>query len=125
MAMSMSRLIVKTTSAAATLACAVIFSTGGIAAASSGDGALQQVVSYGDLNLKTADGVAALYHRIRAASTRVCAPLESRELAKLSKWQSCMHDATARAVADINVPELTAYQNARQGKAERRLAMAD
>jgi UrcA family protein len=125
MAMSMSRLIVKTTSAAATLACAMIFSTGGIAAASTGEAPLQQVVSYGDLNLKTADGVAALYHRVRAASTHVCAPLESRELSKLSKWQSCLHDATARAVADINVPELTAYLNARQGRTERRVAMAD
>jgi len=76
---------------------------------------LKQKVIYSDLNLDRAEGIAALYQRVHAAAARVCSPTESRETGLSYTSQSCIADATSRAVMTINNPALSAYSNARKG----------
>jgi UrcA family protein len=66
------------------------------------------VVNYGDLNLSTTDGNAALYQRITAAARRVCPLEDSRNLARAAYTNSCRAEAVARAVRDVNSPRLAA-----------------
>lgn len=73
----------------------------------------KQVVEYGDLNLDRAEGITALYRRVSNAAEQVCAPLASRELARMSARKDCINGAISRAVTQINVPALTAYASAR------------
>ena len=87
--------------------------------------ALQQKVSYADLNLTGAEGVAALYKRVHSAAQNVCAPLQSRELTQQSQWRACVHSSISRAIAQINVPALTAYADARNSHSGSRLTAAN
>lgn len=70
-------------------------------------------VNYGDLDLTRDPGVAALYSRIRAAAYSVC----PRERDWADKWieraETCRFQAVARAVADVNAPQLTSYYEAK------------
>src|SRR5439155_17613520 len=69
------------------------------ASAATPDGEVRkQVVSYADLKLDHAEGIAKLYQRVRNAADRVCAPLESRELYLVAGWRECINAATSRAV---------------------------
>jgi len=99
---------------------AAVFATAGImswaagATAATPDGeVLKQVVGYSDLNLDRVEGITALYRRVSHAAEQVCAPLQSRELARMSAWKGCINGAISRAVNQINVPALTAYANTR------------
>lgn len=49
-----------------------------------------------------------LYRRIQSAAHQVCAPLESRELARLRYYNRCLNDAVSMAVAQVNSSALTA-----------------
>jgi UrcA family protein len=66
------------------------------------------VVSYGDLNLSTTEGNATLLQRITTAARRVCPLEDSRNLARAAYSNSCRAEAVARAVHDINSPQLAA-----------------
>ena len=73
-----------------------------------------RTVSYEGLDLSTAAGVRVAYRRIRAAAQGVCSHLHTLELGqRRHAWELCVRDATARAVADIGAPGLTAYATAR------------
>jgi UrcA family protein len=69
----------------------------------------QQVVSYADLNLQNAADAAILRARIESAARSVC--LRRAGLTPLEFYQhtrrTCMDEAIARAVADVNAPLLT------------------
>jgi UrcA family protein len=69
---------------------------------------LTKVVSYGDLDLNTAEGARTLQSRIHGAANTVCAPLESRNLAQKSLWHACYNQAIASAAAQIDSTRLTA-----------------
>jgi UrcA family protein len=69
---------------------------------------ISKVVSYGDLDLDSAQGAKVLYGRLRHAAEEVCRPWESRDLIFLNEWKSCLADSMASAVAKINKPTLTA-----------------
>jgi UrcA family protein len=73
--------------------------------------ALTKKVTYGDLNLDNEVGAKALYNRIRSAAKEVCAPLESKELARRIYWQTCVHQAVTSAVEQVNRPMVTAVHN--------------
>jgi UrcA family protein len=68
----------------------------------------QEVVHFGDLNLANEADAAILHGRITAAARKVCGvtrfpiPMEIK-----GYHHSCVKDATARAVADVNAPNLT------------------
>lgn len=80
------------------------------------DSAPSEVVKFQDLNLGTSAGIATLYRRIYAASQHVCGAEDGYEdLHRRSIRQACAKDAEARAVAQVNVPALTAYAEQKLG----------
>jgi UrcA family protein len=69
------------------------------------------VVRYGDLDITTSAGAAALYHRIQGAA-RVTCGYEDHLLAALPYVNRCNSDAIAAAVASVNSPLLSAIHAA-------------
>ena len=71
-------------------------------------------VRFADLNTNVAEGVAALYQRVRNASDSVCRQLDSpRDLARQQRHEECVHTALGNAIAMIDLPAVTAYAAAR------------
>lgn len=69
-----------------------------------------RTVSYAGLDLSTEAGAQVAYRRIRVAAQGVCSHLHTLVLGEQRQaWEVCVRDATARAVADIGAPRLTAY----------------
>ena len=68
------------------------------------------VVSYSDLNLATTTGARALYKRISTAAHEVCPFEDSRMPSQMAYNHECRAAAVARAVRDINSPQLAALQ---------------
>lgn len=75
----------------------------------------QAVVKFGDLNLSSRDGAAALYGRIKVAAYAVCGSFDTdrRDLTNLAALNTCVHNAVRDAVAKVNQPTLSAIYNAR------------
>ncbi len=74
-------------------------------------------VSLAGMDLTDPKGVEKVYTRVRNAAQSVCKNLHTLELGKRrAKWQRCVDDALARAIADINSPALTAYSATKSGK---------
>ena len=98
------------TSAIAIAALLAVTLTGAAQATTSGRKVVmyQQVVPYGDLNLQNEADARILRGRIVSAARKVCGvyaaliPIELK-----SRQHACVEDATARAVADVNSPNLT------------------
>jgi UrcA family protein len=67
------------------------------------------VVKYGDLNLGTTDGVAALHSRLSHAARKVCSQLDSRVLGLREQYDACITGAVAQSVAKVDNPRLTSY----------------
>jgi UrcA family protein len=86
------------------------------AAANADDAVPSQAVSFGDLNLNSAQGAATLYKRIEAAARSVCpANGSDRQLERITSRQSCYDQAVARAVRQVNSSSLSAYYSAKTG----------
>ncbi len=64
------------------------------------------VVGYGDLDLDTERGAAALQRRIAAAARQVCGAPSPRDLRLHRMAQECMSEAISRAVDDVGSPRL-------------------
>jgi UrcA family protein len=76
-----------------------------------------KAVRYADLNLKSSEGVAALYQRIERAAVEVCdMPQGTRQLRIESEIKACRADATDRAIVQANLPKLNALHLARTGR---------
>ncbi|HKT74102.1 MAG TPA: UrcA family protein [Steroidobacteraceae bacterium] len=84
----------------------------------------QQVVHYGDLNLNSSAGIAALFRRVHKAAEQVCGQVDRRELERAALWDACVSQATERAVDTINVPALTHYYRNRDASPSARIVMA-
>jgi UrcA family protein len=69
---------------------------------------LTKKVVYQDLNLDSEPGAKALYARLLFAAKEVCTPYESIELSQRRIWQTCVDNAMASAVKEINKPMVTA-----------------
>ena len=67
------------------------------------------VVKYGDLNLATTEGVAALHSRLSKAARNVCSELDSRVLGLREQFERCVSDAVATSVARVDNPRLTSF----------------
>lgn len=98
--------------AAVFVAAGIMSWAAGATAATPDEDVLKQVVGYGDLNLDRIEGIAALYRRVSNAAEQVCAPLQSREMARMSARKGCINGAISRAITQINLPALTAYASA-------------
>jgi len=82
-----------------------------IANAGTPDESLRRTVRFADLDLTRPAGVTVLRQRIRAAAQEVCQPLSEHDLAMLAASRTCVTDAIARAVKDVNSPTLSrSYQ---------------
>jgi UrcA family protein len=76
-----------------------------------------ETVRYGDIRLISAVGAAVLYGRLQNAAERACGgPLETVPLVQRTRFKSCVDDAVAKAVSDVNNPMLTWYQDSKRGK---------
>ncbi len=75
--------------------------------------AVQTKVSYGDLDLQSPAGAAALYRRISSAARRVCDAGDSRDLRAQQAARRCRETAVATAVATIDSPQLAVLHAAR------------
>jgi UrcA family protein len=100
--------------AAATLT-ALISSFGALGNAAYAADAPTTIVKYADLDVSSSQGAATLYNRIRFASEGVCSPSDPRDLAAMSRWQKCVKQAIAGAVAKVNQPALSAVYAAKYG----------
>jgi len=96
-----------------TLACVAAFAASTVTATafatpvtSSADGAPAVEVRFDDLNLSTERGTTALYHRITNAARQVCPSQYVRGLSMVAASQKCQAEAIARAVHDVNSPQL-------------------
>ena len=82
------------------------------AVASADDSNVRKItVKFGDLNVSTPEGAAALYARIHSAARSVCAPEDSWFPFRASVSE-CIRKATADAVTKVNQPALIAQYNA-------------
>jgi len=87
-----------------------------VSTAAEGTEALQVTVKYGDLNVSTPQGAAALYSRIRVAADAVCWPLDHGDLSSKVKMAACVHKAIADAVTTVDQPTLSAVYIAKYGQ---------
>lgn len=74
-----------------------------------------ETVRFGDLNVTSPAGVAALYTRIHAAAQRVCAVSGERDFARMSVSADCARKAESGAVQKLSLPALTAYYRIKTG----------
>jgi UrcA family protein len=68
-------------------------------------------VKFGDLNVSSPEGAAALYARIRSAAKTVCSPIEATDFPFRTAFEVCVHKAIADAVTKVNRMELYAVYN--------------
>ena len=80
-------------------------------------------VHYGDLDLAKSAGLERLYARLRVATEQVCGMRYwPGTLVTDPSWRTCVADALDQAVADIDVPTVTAYHAANAGRSNARTA---
>ena len=84
------------------------------ASASTRDTPRTVIVKYGDLDLASKNGVAALHSRLNRAARQVCSPLDSRVLGLREQFDQCVTDAVTDAVRTVGNPNLSLYH--RYGK---------
>lgn len=78
-------------------------------ASAAGLAADQALVRYPDLDLSKMAGAAALYSRISHAARVVCQAFDSRQPDMTAKYDACLQQAVAKAVADVNSPLVSQY----------------
>jgi UrcA family protein len=83
-------------------------------AADAGD-VRQTVVRFGDLNLSSPRGAAALYNRIAVAAREVCdaSDVDGRDLGTRAVADACVQQAISGAVTKVGRSELFAIYNAK------------
>jgi hypothetical protein len=57
---------------------------------------------------KTSPTLGLTFMRIGAYLRNVCSPMEARELSRWTVWQTCVNNALASAVTQINKPRVNA-----------------
>jgi UrcA family protein len=84
-------------------------SPSGLAAAPPDATVRQEIVRFADLDLTRPATAQELYRRIKHAARNVCDAISFGDSPIAMLDRSCIDQATARAVADINSPLLTRY----------------
>ena len=67
---------------------------------------LEHDVSFADLNVHSAAGMATLDRRLRSAAALVCKPLESRMLPVHAAWKHCVSKSLAAAAVDLQTGQV-------------------
>jgi UrcA family protein len=77
----------------------------------------QITVKFGDLNISSPQGVAALYARIQGAASRVCSQFDNtRDLGAVEQRAKCINKAISNAVTGVSAPALSAIYSEKTGK---------
>ena len=79
------------------------------AASSGGSDTPSRIVSYGDLNLESHEGIARLYTRIKSAAKDVCEPLIFSVSSAYLLQVRCEKRAVEQAVAEVRSQRLTTF----------------
>jgi len=95
---------------AAVLAAGLLAGSLGVAHAAPPQDLPRVVVSYGDLDLSSGEGVSELYKRISTAAREVCPYPNARELGQVIVNRSCRNAAISRAVGEVKSPQLVALR---------------
>lgn len=95
--------------AAALLAC-----VWAISSAVAGEQVRSETVKFQDLDVSTSEGVQTLYGRIHTAAWRVCSTLSSDPVFQMAA-RGCAKNAEVKAIATLNLPQLTAFYRAKTG----------
>jgi UrcA family protein len=66
-------------------------------------------VQFGDLNLNNAQGVDALFKRIKNAAESVCNEFEGRTLKEKQLYSDCVDTALSTAITRVDRPMLSRY----------------
>jgi UrcA family protein len=107
------------TSRAASIAISLALALGAlqapVQAGESNDGIPAKSVDYSDLNLAKNAHVARLYGRIKLAASTVCRELDGKDAQRAFRFQQCVVDATALAVASVD-SRLLAERHAAAGR---------
>jgi UrcA family protein len=96
--------------------CSLVSAPGVAQADTPNDQAPSLVVRYGDLDLTTDAGVRTLYRRLSIAAHEVCPFEDSKSLTQVAYNHTCRAEAVARAVHDINNPQLATLQAGRANR---------
>jgi UrcA family protein len=72
------------------------------------DGVRTTTIYFGDLNLQSDSGNAALFGRLRQAAERVCGQADVRDLTARTAVRECKREAVARAVEQVGSVRLAA-----------------
>lgn len=76
-----------------------------------------EVVRYDDIRLISAVGAAVLYGRLRGAAERACGSAQNKKpIDQEVRFRTCVDDAVAKAVAQVNEPLLTWYHDSKRGR---------
>jgi len=95
--------------AAMLLAC-----TWAISTAFAGEQVRSETVKFPDLDVNTSEGVQTLYGRIHAAAWRVCTTNSSDPFYQFGA-RNCARNAEAKAIATLNLPQLTTFYRMKTG----------
>src|SRR5262249_33516658 len=94
-------------------ACAAMSAAPASFAAAQSDAAPSVTVQYNHLTPASPAGVDALYHRISNAASAVCPQTDIRDLRANAAAKRCHVEAVARAVQEINIPQLAVVHASR------------
>jgi UrcA family protein len=95
---------------AALTACMAVGLAGVARSATPDDAPPSTTVSYGDLDLATAQGANALHVRLTAAARQVCSAnsMDMRDVQAYAAERSCETKAIAKAEQDVHAPKVAA-----------------
>lgn len=94
---------------------ALAFSFASVSGAADGTTYPQLAVKFGDLDVSTSQGAAALYGRIHSAAYNVCWRLSDSNEAFKSSKDACLQKVIAAAVTKVNEPALSAVFASKYG----------
>jgi UrcA family protein len=103
------------TLAAAAILSALAFSFATVSRADDGTTPPQVIVKFGDLDVSTSQGAAALYRRILGAAVEVCSRIYIDEQAYKWHKDACMQKVIGDAVIKVNRPALSAVFASKYG----------
>jgi UrcA family protein len=87
------------------------------------DSPKHEVVSFRDLNMNSPEGVEIAFKRIKKAARDVCDSPNRYDLSE-SALQPCIKATVARAVADVKSPLLSSLYEAKTGKTDKKVTLA-
>lgn len=83
----------------------------------------QMRVSLAGYDVASPQGAKVVFRKITSAAEAFCGDASSRELARMSAQRACVARMVAKAVDQLNAPQVTALQGRRQSLPATRVAL--